>query len=143
MNKLGLEDCVPECYEIDEQSGSLKWREGYECGGQFVTEREFPVVYFDGLTFPKNSATGWVAANDLQELNESSRTLIGHYHQVQKFLEDGAELQWDDFAMDGMVSGDGVVATVHDSQPRSSQDDVLDEIIVEVETERAAFLDCE
>ncbi|KAH7129915.1 hypothetical protein B0J13DRAFT_133587 [Dactylonectria estremocensis] len=53
---IGLLKDVPECYDINPQTGHFKLHAGYEDAGPSVTERQFPVVFFDGLDFARNSS---------------------------------------------------------------------------------------
>ncbi|KAH7110464.1 hypothetical protein EDB81DRAFT_620729, partial [Dactylonectria macrodidyma] len=69
IQDLGLTEQLPPCYTYDPQTGILDWQEDYKDGGPLVTERQFPVMYFDGLDFPSKSSVGWVAANDLQSVD--------------------------------------------------------------------------
>ncbi|KAH6884012.1 hypothetical protein B0T10DRAFT_362784, partial [Thelonectria olida] len=89
IQDLGLTEQLPPCYTYDPQTGILDWRENYKDGGSLVTERQFPVMYFDGLDFPSRSSVGWVAANDLQSVDtqDSSFELIPHFKSVLEFLE--------------------------------------------------------
>lgn len=94
LQELGLKDCVPKCYVYNRQAKTLSWRKAYRDEGRLTSEREFPVIYFDGLAFPEKSATGWVAAKDLQKFNNAStRKLIENYGQVRRFLKEREELR--------------------------------------------------
>lgn len=45
----GLLVRAPRCYLVDRMTQEIKgWAAGYEDGGEQVTRREFPVMYFDG-----------------------------------------------------------------------------------------------
>ncbi|KAH7118416.1 hypothetical protein EDB81DRAFT_767037 [Dactylonectria macrodidyma] len=89
IQDLGLTEQLPQCYTYDPQTGILDWQEGYKDGGPLVTERQFPVMYFDGLDFPSESSVGWVAANDLQSVDtqDSNFELTPHFKSVLNFLE--------------------------------------------------------
>ncbi|KAH6976717.1 hypothetical protein EDB80DRAFT_739285, partial [Ilyonectria destructans] len=89
IQDLGLTEQLPPCYTYDPQTGILDWQEDYKDGGPLVTERQFPVMYFDGLDFPSESSVGWVAANDLQSVDtqDSSFELTPHFKSVLEFLE--------------------------------------------------------
>ena len=56
IESLGLAEVLPMCYSSKE--GHSSWAEGYNDGESLVTEREFPVMYFDGQDFPAKSAVG-------------------------------------------------------------------------------------
>lgn len=95
IEKLGLADNVPACYDYDRRSKAFTWRRGYEDGGRLVSQREFPVMYFDGLPFPDRSAVGWVAAASLRafDIDSSPSSLTPNLGQVRKFLRERKE-QW-------------------------------------------------
>ncbi|KAL6406046.1 hypothetical protein AUP68_10607 [Ilyonectria robusta] len=87
LESLGLAENVPTCYDYDTQANSFEWREGYKTGQSLVTEREFPVMYFDGQDFPAKSAVGWVAARDLRIFDaKAGPSLVPYYQSVRKFL---------------------------------------------------------
>ncbi|KAF4980346.1 hypothetical protein FZEAL_3627 [Fusarium zealandicum] len=88
LEGLGLQDIVPSCYVHDDETGNYDWAEEYQDGQSLITEREFPVMYFDGQDFPDKSAVGWVAAKDLREFDAKSKnSLVPHIQSVRKFLK--------------------------------------------------------
>ncbi|KND86490.1 hypothetical protein TOPH_08890 [Tolypocladium ophioglossoides CBS 100239] len=91
IESLGLADDVPQCYDYNPQKKIFQWREEYKDGACLVSQREYPVMYFDGLDFPSKSAVGWVAAKDLRNFDAKDtkiRKLIEHSGQVRKFLKE-------------------------------------------------------
>ncbi|KAK7408432.1 hypothetical protein QQX98_009417 [Neonectria punicea] len=92
MQELGLTEPLPPCCDFDTQTGLLSWRKGYEDGGPFVNERQFPVLYFDGLAFPDRSSVGWLEAKNLAPLDMNSPTfqLVPNYKSVVRFLKNRA-----------------------------------------------------
>lgn len=90
IEDLGLADIVPSCYDYNQHTKKFGWRDGYEDGGRLASQREFPVMYFDGLPFPAKSAVGWVAAKNLRAFNpdDPSSSLIPNLRLVRKFLSE-------------------------------------------------------
>ncbi|KAM5358398.1 hypothetical protein ACJZ2D_015328 [Fusarium nematophilum] len=88
IETLRLAEIMPLCYEYDKPTKRYVWREGYNEGQDLVTEREFPVMYFDGQDFPTKSAVGWVAARDLRGFDiKDSNKLVPHVRSVREFLK--------------------------------------------------------
>ncbi|KAJ4307470.1 hypothetical protein N0V84_012712 [Fusarium piperis] len=88
LETLRLAEIMPLCYKYDKPTKRHVWREGYNEGQELVTEREFPVMYFDGQDFPAKSAVGWVAAKDLRVFDiKNSNKLVPHVRSVRKFLK--------------------------------------------------------
>ncbi|KAF5700182.1 hypothetical protein FMUND_14424 [Fusarium mundagurra] len=86
IESLSLAEVLPKCY-YNEQ-GSFSWAEGYNDGESLVTEREFPVMYFDGQDFPAKSAVGWVSARDLRHFDANNKnSLVPHIQSVRRFLK--------------------------------------------------------
>ncbi|KAJ4328992.1 hypothetical protein N0V84_000564 [Fusarium piperis] len=93
IDSLGLADeMLPICYDQDSLTGERKWRDGYEDGQPLVTEREFPVIYFEGRKFPEESPGGWVAAKDLRKFDVAAATshLVPQIEMVRGFLKERA-----------------------------------------------------
>ncbi|KAK7422479.1 hypothetical protein QQZ08_009467 [Neonectria magnoliae] len=92
MQELGLTEPLPPCCDFDTQTGLLSWRKGYEDGGPCVNQRQFPVLYFDGLAFPDRSSVGWLEAKNLAPLDMNSPTfqLVPNYKSVLRFLKNRA-----------------------------------------------------
>ncbi|KAG7402581.1 hypothetical protein Forpe1208_v017106 [Fusarium oxysporum f. sp. rapae] len=100
MESLGLAEILPKCY-CNEQ-GNFSWAEGYNDGESLVTEREFPVMYFDGQNFPAKSAVGWVSARDLRHFDATNKnSLVPHIQSVRKFLKARAEKRSPEQGVDG------------------------------------------
>ncbi|KAL5600735.1 hypothetical protein FOVSG1_006765 [Fusarium oxysporum f. sp. vasinfectum] len=103
IESLGLAEVLPKCY-CNEQS-NFSWAEGYNDGESLVTEREFPVMYFDGQTFPAKSAVGWVSARDLRHFDATNKnSLVPHIQSVRKFLKARAEKRSPEQGVDGSKS---------------------------------------
>ncbi|KAH7141970.1 hypothetical protein EDB81DRAFT_653762, partial [Dactylonectria macrodidyma] len=60
--KASLLRITPPCYLFDKKLDIYPrgWAKGYEDGGPFVSQRQYPVIYFDGRRFPEQSDVGWV-----------------------------------------------------------------------------------
>jgi hypothetical protein len=100
IESLGLAEVLPKCY-CNEQ-GNFSWAEGYNDGESLVTEREFPVMYFDGQNFPAKSAVGWVSARDLRHFDAKNKnSLVPHIQSVRKFLKTRAEKRSPEEGVDG------------------------------------------
>ncbi|PWI65216.1 hypothetical protein PCL_07266 [Purpureocillium lilacinum] len=94
LDALGLTKHVPECYEYSRRQKTFRWRKEYEDGGQLAHQRQYPVMYFDGLDFPRKSAVGWVAVEDLWSFDANDTKackLIEHAWQVRKYLSEREE----------------------------------------------------
>ncbi|KAI8712270.1 hypothetical protein NCS52_01324700 [Fusarium sp. LHS14.1] len=90
LDSLDLAEILPICYDQDSLTGERTWRDGYKDGQTLVTEREFPVIYFEGRTFPDKSPVGWVAAKDLRrfDVTTAGSDLVPQIQMVRKFLND-------------------------------------------------------
>ncbi|RSL44279.1 hypothetical protein CEP54_014755 [Fusarium duplospermum] len=66
IESLGLLKSLPSCYTHDSSTMTFNWSKGYEAGGKHVSNREFPVMFFNGALFPERSEVAWVAAKDLK-----------------------------------------------------------------------------
>lgn len=88
LESLGLVENVPKCYVYDPGTKCLEWKAQYEDGGSLVTQRQFPVVYFDATAFPSKGAAGWVGTGDLQELDlsDASVCLEPHFSKARDFV---------------------------------------------------------
>ncbi|KAH7109554.1 hypothetical protein B0J13DRAFT_663527 [Dactylonectria estremocensis] len=97
LESLGLIDHIPECFEYDPETKDLKWKKGYEHGGPRVTEREFPMIYFDGDKFPEGSPADWVRVGDLQELNvfDALPRLVPNLKSAKNYLRRRIEKEAD------------------------------------------------
>ncbi|KAH7303770.1 hypothetical protein B0I35DRAFT_342182, partial [Stachybotrys elegans] len=88
LEQLGLYDNIPVCYSRSTRTKDLEFKKDYKIGGALASQRQFPVMYFDGLPFPAKSAVGWVAATDLQEFDaDQPSSLIPNLKQVRAFLK--------------------------------------------------------
>ncbi|KAK0743032.1 hypothetical protein B0T18DRAFT_430406 [Schizothecium vesticola] len=68
---------APECYALDAQTRQIVgWAPGFEDGGSRVSEREFPVMFFDG-----NRRFGWVPLRELLPFDFNDP----RYHEVPNF----------------------------------------------------------
>ncbi|RTE67919.1 hypothetical protein BHE90_017706, partial [Fusarium euwallaceae] len=125
LESLGLAEVLPACYK--NKAGNFSWKEGYNYGEHLVTEREFPVMYFDGQDFPAISAVGWVAAKDLRDFDARSKnSLIPHIQSVHKFLKTRKAKNPPEQGVD---------------KPVSKTPDMTEEQSVELSTNSATLLD--
>ncbi|KAJ0129416.1 Secondary metabolism regulator LAE1 [Fusarium oxysporum f. sp. albedinis] len=103
IESLGLAEVLPKCY-CNEQ-GTFSWAEGYNDGESLVTEREFPVMFFDGQDFLTKSAVGWVSARDLRHFDANIKnSLVPHIQSVHKFLKTQEEKHSPEQGVDGSKS---------------------------------------
>ncbi|EEU37478.1 uncharacterized protein NECHADRAFT_86342 [Fusarium vanettenii 77-13-4] len=124
LDSLDLAEILPICYDQDSLTGERTWRDGYKDGQTLVTEREFPVIYFEGRAFPERSPVGWVAAKDLRkfDVDTADSHLVPQIRMVRKFLKERA----------ANVSCDGAEQTSHekdvsDDQPPQETSTVLNQ----------------
>lgn len=89
LSSLGLTEKVPACYNFDRRTNVLTWAKGYEEDGALVAKREFPVMYFDGPTFPAKRTVSWLGAKDLQpfDLEVAAASNTPHIKLVRKYLQ--------------------------------------------------------
>lgn len=85
-----LMDDVPECYVSCPVTRSiLGWADGYEDGGEQVAEREYPVMYFDGVDTLRKKSVAWLSVKDLRvydrEACKKNRALISNYTHLRRF----------------------------------------------------------
>lgn len=67
LRETDLVSTVPKCYRVDRNSLQIKeWLPAYKIGGSKVNKREYPVMFFDGVS--KNSL-GWLPAYKLKPLD--------------------------------------------------------------------------
>ncbi|KAL6410006.1 hypothetical protein AUP68_06415 [Ilyonectria robusta] len=88
IEKFGLTESIPACYNCNKHTGQVSWKKGYEDDGPLAAVREFPVMFFEGARVLDNSALGWVAAKDLQDFDfeGSQASLIPYYDSVRTFI---------------------------------------------------------
>ncbi|CAG9946429.1 unnamed protein product [Clonostachys rosea f. rosea IK726] len=87
----GLLETRPACFRYDgENKKFLGWAEGYEDGGPMVSQRMYPVFYFDDEDDINACTYGWVSATDLKPFD--LKLVASRYHEmIQRFIE--AQLQ--------------------------------------------------
>jgi hypothetical protein len=92
VEKFGLSKSMPACYDFDEDTGQIDWKEGYEDGGLLTADRQFPVMFLENVPCIDKNAVGWVAAKDLQNFDPSGSqaSLIPHYGSVVAFIHNRA-----------------------------------------------------
>ncbi|KPM43285.1 hypothetical protein AK830_g3269 [Neonectria ditissima] len=92
IQDLGLTESLPPCCDFDVKTGVLTWKKDYEDGGPSINQRQFPVMYFDGVEFPSKHSVGWVKAKDLRtvDVRGSSFQLVTNFKLVLKFLNNRA-----------------------------------------------------
>ncbi|KAI0433344.1 hypothetical protein F5Y09DRAFT_351775 [Xylaria sp. FL1042] len=84
----GLLHDVPPCYRYSRRAKAFRgWQDGFEDGGQFVVDRQFPVIYFDD-SFPGGSV-GWMPAKNLKifDPEDPSVFLIPNHGPALDFLK--------------------------------------------------------
>ncbi|SPO05195.1 uncharacterized protein DNG_07881 [Cephalotrichum gorgonifer] len=88
-----LSDHIPDCYHSSKQSEDgvrtlIDWEDGFEDGGPFVSERQFPVLFFDGRT-PSEDSVGWLTSRDLEQFDPEAAPAddIPHLALIRAYLE--------------------------------------------------------
>ncbi|KAF4465159.1 hypothetical protein FALBO_8002 [Fusarium albosuccineum] len=86
--KESLLRITPSCYLFDRKLDQYPrgWAKGYEDGGPLVSQRQYPVIYFDGRQFPKQSSVGWLPVSSFKAFDPED-TSIGHRNSVAEFLQ--------------------------------------------------------
>ncbi|KAF5660236.1 hypothetical protein FHETE_9065 [Fusarium heterosporum] len=87
IEKTGLLNNLPDCYQYDTSSMSFSWARGYEDGGPRSLERYFAFVFFEGVKFPQESHVAWIPLDDIQEWDEQKAQMIEHSHQALDYLK--------------------------------------------------------
>ncbi|KAM6516657.1 hypothetical protein FALCPG4_014835 [Fusarium falciforme] len=88
IEKFGLSESIPACYDYNEHTGQVDWKRGYEDGGPLAVYREFPVIFFEETRDFDKGTLGWVAAKDIRDFNDngSQASLIPNYDLVRTFI---------------------------------------------------------
>ncbi|KAI8717974.1 hypothetical protein NCS52_00874900 [Fusarium sp. LHS14.1] len=88
IEKFGLSESIPACYDYNEHTGQVDWKRGYEDGGPLTVYREFPVIFFEETRDFDKGTLGWVAAKDIRDFddNGSQASLIPNYDSVRTFI---------------------------------------------------------
>lgn len=66
IKNLSLANNILKCYNYDQRSKLFLWKRGYKDGRRLISQYEFPVIYFDGLSFLDRSTVSWIAAVNLR-----------------------------------------------------------------------------
>ncbi|KAH7134275.1 hypothetical protein EDB81DRAFT_803546 [Dactylonectria macrodidyma] len=119
LEQLGLMENIPACYVYNKDTYTFRWRKGYREGQPMAQQRQFPVMFFDGLPFPAKSEVAWMTAKDMRPLDitVTHASLIPHHQSVFKYMKERAAIA----AQESMasISGDGNQDEVlDDAQPR-------------------------
>ncbi|KEZ42510.1 hypothetical protein SAPIO_CDS5725 [Scedosporium apiospermum] len=82
---------IPACYRVCTMTGKIAgWANGYEDGGELITDREFPVLCFDGLPYLRKTSVTWRSAKDLRTFDMNSpreeKQIIENYKYLEQFL---------------------------------------------------------
>ncbi|KAH7120143.1 hypothetical protein B0J13DRAFT_568382 [Dactylonectria estremocensis] len=95
---MGFMDNLPRCFVLDLFTGALEWRKGYEDGGKSVTERQFPIVFFDVADFSNKNSIAWLPAKDLRamDVHGPELKLVPNSKSVLKYLETRSNNQTDE-----------------------------------------------
>ncbi|KAK1754242.1 hypothetical protein QBC47DRAFT_403627 [Echria macrotheca] len=108
----GLLDKVPRCYDFDQATQQIRgWAPGYEDGGQWMSKREFPVLYFDG-----NQSFGWAPAKDLSEFNFEAPSLTEIPHVVEALTHYAKIRGFEDWIQMRTMGAGRDLKTLHRSQ---------------------------
>ncbi|RSL89666.1 hypothetical protein CEP52_014857 [Fusarium oligoseptatum] len=88
IEKFGLSESIPACYDYNEYTGQVDWKRGYEDGGPLAVYREFPVIFFEETRDFEKGTLGWVAAKDIRDFNDngSQASLIPNYDLVRTYI---------------------------------------------------------
>ncbi|KAF5000522.1 hypothetical protein FGRMN_1689 [Fusarium graminum] len=87
IEKTGLLNNLPDCYQYDTSSMSFSWAKDYEDGGPRSLERHFAFVFFEGVKFPQESHVAWIPLDDIQEWDEQKAQMIEHSQQALDYLK--------------------------------------------------------
>ncbi|KAL1868032.1 hypothetical protein VTK73DRAFT_3879 [Phialemonium thermophilum] len=82
LSNTALVASAPRCYLIDRLSQEIKgWAKGYEDGGPLVTQREFPVMYFDRFR-----SVGWLKAKHLSlfDMEDPNAHLVPEFERARE-----------------------------------------------------------
>ncbi|KAI1349551.1 hypothetical protein F5Y01DRAFT_184153 [Xylaria sp. FL0043] len=85
----GLLHNVPPCYRYSRKAKAFRgWQDGFEDGGPFTMNRQFPIIYFDDQ-FPKRCSTAWMSAKDLKLFDPENPSvyLIPNHGPALDFLK--------------------------------------------------------
>ncbi|VUC31015.1 unnamed protein product [Clonostachys rosea] len=87
FESAGLLETVPDCFRYDKENKKfLGWATGYEDGGLMVSQRMFPVFYFDDEDDISSCTYGWVLATDLKPFDLD--LVASRFHEIIKgFIE--------------------------------------------------------
>ncbi|KAF9771884.1 hypothetical protein IL306_010446 [Fusarium sp. DS 682] len=87
VEKMGLLNNIPPCYQYDSSSQSFSWAEGYEDGGPNSLEQHFAFMFFEGVAFPDESHVAWIPIDDIQKWDENQAMMIEHSEQAFEYLK--------------------------------------------------------
>ncbi|KAF5719705.1 hypothetical protein FMUND_4558 [Fusarium mundagurra] len=87
VEKMGLLNNIPPCYQYDSSSQSFSWAEGYEDGGPNSLEQHFAFMFFEGVAFPDESHVAWIPIDEIQKWDENQAMMIEHSEQAFEYLK--------------------------------------------------------
>ncbi|KAH7150434.1 hypothetical protein B0J13DRAFT_550157 [Dactylonectria estremocensis] len=125
LEQLGLMEDIPACYTYNKDTDTFRWRKGYREGQPMVKERQFPVMFFDGLPFPAKSEVAWITSKDMRPLDITitHSSLIPHHQSVFKYIKERA------------------AKAAQDSMESASVDENQDELLDDAQTRRSSPVD--
>ncbi|KAF4467853.1 hypothetical protein FALBO_5268 [Fusarium albosuccineum] len=84
-----LMEQLPSCYLPSQCEGeNPRWAPGYQDGGDFVTLRHYPVMFFENRKFPENSRVSWVPVEHFQKFDAENPNIL-YRNAVAKFIDTG------------------------------------------------------
>ncbi|KAM0337502.1 hypothetical protein ACHAPQ_003073 [Fusarium lateritium] len=92
ITSCGLSESLPSCYRFNKRTKKYTWAREYQDGMPLVSERIFPVMYFDGREFPHKSAIMWIEGKDLRKFHRRlGSSLVPNMKIILKYLEEHGE----------------------------------------------------
>ncbi|KAF5254992.1 hypothetical protein FANTH_207 [Fusarium anthophilum] len=79
VEETGLFDDIPDCYEYNQSTHTVRWSYDYDREGIYEQAREYPVMYFDDAYTSENCNVSWLPLCDFQEYNSSDTDV---YNQI-------------------------------------------------------------
>ncbi|KAM0439217.1 hypothetical protein ACHAQK_006323 [Fusarium lateritium] len=97
ITSCGLSESLPSCYRFNKRTKKYTWAREYQDDMPLVSERIFPVMYFDGREFPHKSAIMWIEGKDLRKFHRRlGSSLVPNMKIILKYLEEHGENEMED-----------------------------------------------
>ncbi|KAM0250809.1 hypothetical protein ACHAP5_002026 [Fusarium lateritium] len=97
ITSCGLSESLPSCYRFNKRTKKYTWAREYQDGMPLVSERIFPVMYFDGREFPHKSAIMWIEGKDLRKFHRRlGSSLVPNIKIILKYIEEHGGNQMED-----------------------------------------------